>query len=569
MFMAACGGGGNSAPAVVPLELEITPTDGTKIKLDEATILPEEQNGSEADGGEPVSLGLLTDNKNGNGEAVYKMATGEDAAADNDDFEITPSGELRYIGSDSGDFETTTKKSFAISIARYKNQADADDPNSNPQIVSVTINLQDVEEVLIVTPEDVPYFSTDENGESFLDENVAGNGADGTDTAPKFLATLTDGGIESSYTITYRVANDENFRIENGNELYYVGPELDFEIATRKQFVLNIERIRDGDTDNPQTFTHTVNLKNLNDTAPEEITAFLPLAEGATEQTEIDTYIAAGEVSNGRFAMAFYLGADQEDLGAADDIITIQFVNENSKTKIVPKYFDEANPDADEVIGFEITTYILPYMNLLAALNDNTTGYSDSTATNFAVWEDYFISVKYIGTYSDTDTIIGAEPAALFTSTELTRKKGMVVESGTTGIIANFASTDEDGDTLTYSLDEVGDYAAFEINPATGALRFAATPDYADPTDMDGNNVYEITIRVSDGNTEHDKTQSILVGVTKPSAADSVQTESGSAAESVPNKEPQKWEPSPFDNIFDDDDPFGPIGGGDGGDGVL
>ena len=78
MFVSACGGGGSSpapafpAPAVVSLELEITPTDGAKIKLDGATILPEEQNGSESEGGKPVSLGILTDNKNGNGEAVYK-----------------------------------------------------------------------------------------------------------------------------------------------------------------------------------------------------------------------------------------------------------------------------------------------------------------------------------------------------------------------------------------------------------------------------------------------------------------------------------------------------------------
>ena len=59
------------------------------------------------------------------------------------------------------------RKNFAISIARYNNQADADDPNRNPQIVSVTINLQDQTEILTVTPDDdsTPRFSVNEDGE--------------------------------------------------------------------------------------------------------------------------------------------------------------------------------------------------------------------------------------------------------------------------------------------------------------------------------------------------------------------------------------------------------------------
>ena len=66
-------------------------------------------------------------------------------------------------------------------------------------------------------------------------------------------------------------------------------------------------------------------------------------------------------------------------------------------------------------------------------------------------------------------------------------------------------ATDADGDPLSYSLSGT-DAARFTINPATGAVRFAASPDFENPDDAGGNNVYDITVTASDGDnsTNHD-----------------------------------------------------------------
>ena len=55
------------------------------------------------------------------------------------------------------------------------------------------------------------------------------------------------------------------------------------------------------------------------------------------------------------------------------------------------------------------------------------------------------------------------------------------------------------GPTLTYSISGGADAAQFAINASTGALSFLAAPDYETPTDAGANNVYDVTVQVTDG----------------------------------------------------------------------
>ena len=66
-------------------------------------------------------------------------------------------------------------------------------------------------------------------------------------------------------------------------------------------------------------------------------------------------------------------------------------------------------------------------------------------------------------------------------------------------------ATDADGDSLTYSLSGT-DAARFSINAATGVVSFMTAPDFEDPGDAGGDNVYDITVTASDGDnsTDHD-----------------------------------------------------------------
>jgi Ca2+-binding RTX toxin-like protein len=78
-------------------------------------------------------------------------------------------------------------------------------------------------------------------------------------------------------------------------------------------------------------------------------------------------------------------------------------------------------------------------------------------------------------------------------------------------------ATDADSTTLTYSILGGADSALFTINSSTGALSFLAAPDYENPTDAGANNVYDVTVRASDGTLFDD--QAIAVTVTNVNEA--------------------------------------------------
>ena len=79
--------------------------------------------------------------------------------------------------------------------------------------------------------------------------------------------------------------------------------------------------------------------------------------------------------------------------------------------------------------------------------------------------------------------------------------------------VTTVTATDADaGSTLTYSIVGGADAAKFTVNSSTGALSFVSAPDYEHPTDAGGNNVYDVTVQVSDGTLTD--TQAIAVSVT-------------------------------------------------------
>ena len=70
-----------------------------------------------------------------------------------------------------------------------------------------------------------------------------------------------------------------------------------------------------------------------------------------------------------------------------------------------------------------------------------------------------------------------------------------VQENQTSAFTVN--ATDPNGDTLTYSLS--GDDASLLSISNQGVVTFNTAPDFENPSDGDTNNVYKITVTVSDG----------------------------------------------------------------------
>ncbi len=74
------------------------------------------------------------------------------------------------------------------------------------------------------------------------------------------------------------------------------------------------------------------------------------------------------------------------------------------------------------------------------------------------------------------------------------------VEEGQT-VIGPLPASDPDGDVLSFALVGGADQAQFALDPVTGVLSFLTAPDYEAPQDADGDNLYELSVAVSDGIT--------------------------------------------------------------------
>ncbi|MBK6973391.1 MAG: tandem-95 repeat protein [Sterolibacteriaceae bacterium] len=81
-----------------------------------------------------------------------------------------------------------------------------------------------------------------------------------------------------------------------------------------------------------------------------------------------------------------------------------------------------------------------------------------------------------------------------------------------TRTVLTVTSLDLDGDAPIYGIAGGADAARFTIDANTGVLGFLAAPDYENPSDFGGDNVYDVIVRVSDGTLSD--TQAIAVTVT-------------------------------------------------------
>ena len=117
--------------------------------------------------------------------------------------------------------------------------------------------------------------------------------------------------------------------------------------------------------------------------------------------------------------------------------------------------------------------------------------------------------------------------------------------SGRTGIVYIATATDDNGDTLEWSISGV-DAAKFNIESDTGVLTFVSPPSSSNPEDDDQDNIYNITVTVSDGSLLAEKDLAVTVR-RRPAALEE------------PEEEPEE---NPEGGIVDaDDDGTGTLNG--------
>ena len=91
-------------------------------------------------------------------------------------------------------------------------------------------------------------------------------------------------------------------------------------------------------------------------------------------------------------------------------------------------------------------------------------------------------------------------------------------ENQTTAFTAT--ASDADGDSLTFNISSGSDAGVFAIGSSSGIVTFTTAPDFEIPGDSNSDNIYELTVRVSDGTAA--ATQAFTVTVTNDTSDDPV-----------------------------------------------
>ena len=376
-------------------------------------------------------------------------------------------------GTDAGDFEISTG-----GVLAFKNAPDFDNPADADTNNIYLFNVKAADGTGATAKSSTLAVKVTVNGVNEA-PTITGGGAthnyaeNGTAAVATYTATDPEG-----TTISWTLEGDDaaDFNISASGVLTFASTP-------------DREDADDDNTDNVYEITVKASDGTLSDTLDVEITVTnvneVPTLSGVTAVTKVEndgkvvtTYTAADPESQ---TIVWSLsGDDAADFTIPAGVLTF---------KVVP---DADNPhDANTDNVYKVTVKA-----------------ADGTGAN-ALSATISVDVTVSDT-NETPSITGGGASHSY------------AEEGTAAI-ATYTATDDDGDTIVWSVSGA-DASKFEID-SDGVLSFENPPDYEDPGDNGTDNVYNVTVEASDGNTA--ATLAVTVTVT---AVDEPPEIAGSAA---------------------------------------
>jgi len=141
-----------------------------------------------------------------------------------------------------------------------------------------------------------------------------------------------------------------------------------------------------------------------------------------------------------------------------------------------------------------------------AATQSFTLDPSDSAFQHLAAGEPMTVTVNYGVTDGTATTaasvawnVVGTNDVPVITSNGGGATASLSVNENSSLVTTVTATDPDDGATQTYSIVGGTDAARFTIDASTGALSFVSAPNSEAPDDSNSDNVYDVTVRVSDG----------------------------------------------------------------------
>ena len=290
-----------------------------------------------------------------------------------------------------------------------------------------------------------------------------------SDTIFTLEASDVDSG-DTDDTLTYSIAGGADrlsFSLD-GNELSFAIPPPDYENPQAAGDAGNIYTVEIVVSDDDGKASETNLILSFNITDVNEAPTINSTTNTSVPENTTTTIYSASATDPESDTLTYSLsGTDKDDFIIDPSSGTLTFTN-------TPNY--EAPTDADSDNAYQVTLEV-----------------SDGNANSAT--QALTISVTNV---NEAPTITSAASAS--------------VPENTSGTIYNATTTDPENDTLTYALSGT-DQDDFIIDPSSGAISFANKPDHESPTDADTNNVYQVTLEVSDGNG-NSASQALTITVT-------------------------------------------------------
>ena len=471
---------------------------------------------------EGVEIGTAIGATDPDGDTLTYTLSGADA----DIFELeSTTGQLKTKKTLDFESQSTYKVTLTVSDGKLSDTID------------VTITVTDIDETI---PNRAPVFA---DGNSTT-RSVAENTAADTDIGTAIAATDPDGN-----TLIYTLGGTDaaTFDIDSTSGQLKTKAELNYE--TKKVYTLTIT-VSDGSL--TDTINVTINITDIEETIPNRAPVFTEgetttraVAENTIADTNIGVAVAATDPDGntltytlgGTDAATFDIDSTSGQLKTKDtlnyenkssysvtitvsdgdltDVINVNinvtnqndapiFTKGNSATRAVAE-----NTAADTNIGAAVAatdpdgntlTYTLGGTDADVFAIDNATGQLKTKATlDYETKKTYSVTITASdGSLKDTITVtinitdIVENRVPVFTEGNSATRS--IAENTNSGVDIGTAvsATDEDNDTLTYTLGGT-DAASFAIVGTSGQLKTSASLDYEDKTS------YSVTITVSDG----------------------------------------------------------------------
>jgi glucose/arabinose dehydrogenase len=230
--------------------------------------------------------------------------------------------------------------------------------------------------------------------------------------------------------------------------------------------------------------------------------------------------------------------SDSTNLVTQDLIISVTNETENANS---PVFQSAASVSVDENVTGTILTVNATDADAGDTVSYSLTGGSDQNLFNinsgsgdlsfkaspdFENPQDGGTNNSYLLQVTASDTVNTTDQSITITVNNLndnspvfTSASSVNVAEGNTTVLTVNANDADIGDSVTYSISGGIDQGDFLINVNSGALNFNLTPDFANPVDDNGDNIYIIQITASDSTAgSSDTTQTINITV-QPAAA--------------------------------------------------